>query len=202
MKIGQVLEELRKPGGNLPKVVDKYGGIGEKSLRVGLIEAGYEFRRRAGEGWVYVGEGPEPLENSIFDYTAAGLARAKSGSQPRSPKINKTEVTTSPRVSLPSNISSPISNNLGELKFTSEETAVLKEMIREYMGEKKDQTSRDRLHVRIMKLEKEGRTRKTVVMSDSVAKKFDDFAAKMRFNKSDILELALLDFISSYDDEK
>ncbi|WP_338368073.1 hypothetical protein, partial [Enterococcus faecium] len=95
-----------------------------------------------------------------------------------------------------------VNDPLGEPQFTKEELTTLKEMIQEYIQEKRNQTSRDRLHIRIMKLQKEERTRKTVVMSESVAKKFDDFAEKMKFNKSDILELALVDFIRSYDQEE
>lgn len=42
--------------------------------------------------------------------------------------------------------------------------------------------------------------RKTIVIDESIAKQLDDFAFKTRFNKSDIVHLALQDFISKYND--
>jgi hypothetical protein len=196
MRIGEVLDALATPGNTVARVAKEQAGIGEKRLRTVLNTAGYEFRNKGQKGWFYIGEGQEPLEKDLSDYITVSNTTVQS----TAPTSNKRQVIYS-RSDLAKK-GDQVNDTLGQLQFTKEELTTLKEMIQEYIQEKRNQTSQDRLHIRIMKLKKEERTRKTVVMSESVAKKFDDFAEKMKFNKSDILELALMDFISSYNQEK
>jgi hypothetical protein len=198
MRIGEVLDALATPGNTVAKVAKEQAGIGEKRLRTVLNTAGYEFRNKGQKGWFYIGEGQEPLEKDLSDYITVSNTTAQS----TAPTSNKRQVIYSRSDLAKNHKGRQVNDTLGEPQFTKEELTTLKEMIQEYIQEKRNQTSRDRLHIRIMKLQKEERTRKTVVMSESVAKKFDDFAEKMKFNKSDILELALMDFISSYDQEE
>jgi hypothetical protein len=198
MRIGEVLDALATPGNTVAKVAKEQAGIGEKRLRTVLNTAGYEFRNKGQKGWFYIGEGQEPLEKDLSDYITVSNTTAQS----TAPINNKRQVIYSRSDLAKNDKGDQVNDTLGQSQFTKEELTTLKEMIQEYIQEKRNQTSRDRLHIRIMKLKKEERTRKTVVMSESVAKKFDDFAEKMKFNKSDILELALMDFISSYDQEE
>lgn len=198
MRIGEVLDALATPGNTVAKVAKEQAGIGEKRLRTVLNTAGYEFRNKGQKGWFYIGEGQEPLEKDLSDYITVSNTTAQS----TAPINNKRQVIYSRSDLAKNDKGDQVNDTLGQSQFTKEELTTLKEMIQEYIQEKRNQTSRDRLHIRIMKLKKEERTRKTVVMSESVAKKFDDFAEKMKFNKSDILELALVDFISSYDQEE
>jgi hypothetical protein len=198
MRIGEVLDALATPGNTVARVAKEQAGIGEKRLRTVLNMAGYEFRNKGQKGWFYIGEGQEPLENDLSDYITVSNTTVPS----TAPTSNKRQVIYSRSDLARNHKGNQVNDPLGELQFTKEELTTLKEMIQEYIQEKRNQTSRDRLHIRIMKLQKEERTRKTVVMSESVAKKFDDFAEKMKFNKSDILELALMDFIRSYDDQE
>ncbi|MBT2757898.1 hypothetical protein J7E71_18595 [Mesobacillus foraminis] len=198
MRIGEVLDALATPGNTVARVAKEQAGIGEKRLRTVLNTAGYEFRNKGQKGWFYIGEGQEPLEKDLSDYITVSNTTAQS----TAPINNKRQVIYSRSDLAKNDKGYQVNDTLGQSQFTKEELTTLKEMIQEYIQEKRNQTSRDRLHIRIMKLKKEERTRKTVVMSESVAKKFDDFAEKMKFNKSDILELALMDFISSYDQEE
>lgn len=198
MRIGEVLDALATPGNTVAKVAKEQAGIGEKRLRTVLNTAGYEFRNKGQKGWFYIGEGQEPLEKDLSDYITVSNTTAQS----TAPINNKRQVIYSRSDLAKNDKGDQVNDTLGQSQFTKEELTTLKEMIQEYIQEKRNQTSRDRLHIRIMKLKKEERTRKTVVMSESVAKKFDDFAEKRKFNKSDILELALVDFISSYDQEE
>ncbi|MFS0639231.1 hypothetical protein AB1K84_25490 [Mesobacillus foraminis] len=196
MRIGEVLDALATPGNTVARVAKEQAGIGEKRLRTVLNTAGYEFRNKGQKGWFYIGEGQEPLENDLSDYITVSNTTVQS----TAPTSNKRIYSRSDLAK--NHKGNQVNDPFGELQFTKEELTTLKEMIQEYIHEKRNQTSRDRLHIRIMKLQKEERTRKTFVMSESVANKLDDFAEKMKFNKSDILELALMDFIRSYDQEE
>lgn len=198
MQIGEVLDALATPGNTVARVAKEQAGIGEKRLRMILNTAGYEFRNKGQKGWFYIGEGQEPLEKDLSDYITVSNKTVQS----TAPISNKRQVIYSRSDLAKNHKDDQVNDTLGQSQFTKEELTTLKEMIQEYIQEKRNQTSRDRLHIRIMKLKKEEQIRKTVVMSESVAKKFDDFAEKMKFNKSDILELALIDFISSYDQEE
>jgi hypothetical protein len=198
MQIGEVLDALATPGNTVARVAKEQAGIGEKRLRMILNTAGYEFRNKGQKGWFYIGEGQEPLEKDLSDYSTVSNKTVQS----TAPISNKRQVIYSRSDLAKNHKDDQVNDTLGQSQFTKEEVTTLKEMIQEYIQEKRNQTSRDRLHIRIMKLKKEERIRKTVVMSESVAKKFDDFAEKMKFNKSNILELALIDFISSYDQEE
>ncbi|TCN16907.1 hypothetical protein [Mesobacillus foraminis] len=198
MQIGEVLDALATPGNTVARVAKEQAGIGEKRLRMILNTAGYEFRNKGQKGWFYIGEGQEPLEKDLSDYSTVSNKTVQS----TAPISNKRQVIYSRSDLAKNHKDDQVNDTLGQSQFTKEELTTLKEMIQEYIQEKRNQTSRDRLHIRIMKLKKEERIRKTVVMSESVAKKFDDFAEKMKFNKSNILELALIDFISSYDQEE
>jgi hypothetical protein len=42
------------------------------------------------------------------------------------------------------------------------------------------------------------KTRKTIVINEEVAKQLDEFSKKKRINKSDLIELALLDLFDRY----
>jgi metal-responsive CopG/Arc/MetJ family transcriptional regulator len=198
MRIGEVLDALATPGNTVARVAKEQAGIGEKRLRTALNTAGYEFRNKGQKGWFYIGEGQEPLDKNLSDYVTGSNTTVRSTAS----TSNKRQVIYSRSDLAKNHKGMQVDHTLGEIQFTREELTALKEMIQEYIKEKRNQTPRDRLHIRIMKLEKEERTTKTVVISESVAQKFDDFAEKMRFNKSDILELALMDFISSYDQEE
>jgi metal-responsive CopG/Arc/MetJ family transcriptional regulator len=198
MRIGEVLDALATPGNTVARVAKEQAGIGEKRLRTALNTAGYEFRNKGQKGWFYIGEGQEPLDKDLSDYVTESNTTGRSTTS----TSNKRRVIYSRSDLAKNHKGMQVDHILGESQFTREELTALKEMIQEYIKEKRNQTPRDRLHIRIMKLEKEERTRKTVVISESVAQRFDDFAEKMRFNKSDILELALMDFISSYDQKE
>ncbi|ECO1677967.1 hypothetical protein XO47_15175 [Listeria monocytogenes] len=74
MKIGDVLNEVKKPGETIASVAKRIDGISEKPLRKVLKSAGYEFSNREPKGWIYIGQDPEPLEKSIFDFTTKATA--------------------------------------------------------------------------------------------------------------------------------
>lgn len=81
-----------------------------------------------------------------------------------------------------------------ELSFTSEEIRLLKELVKERVVEPQEHT----LEGRIEGLNKGQKVRKTIVINENVGELFDRFAEQTRFNKSDLLEVAILDLIDKY----
>ena len=54
------------------------------------------------------------------------------------------------------------------------------------------------LHERIKQLPQEEKTRKTIVIDQTIGERFDVFCEAERLNKSDILHLALADFMDKF----
>ena len=67
MLIRDILSELVKPGEKVSTLAKRIDGVAEKKLGKALKDAGYSFDNRT-KVWSYTGEGPEPLDRSIFDY--------------------------------------------------------------------------------------------------------------------------------------
>jgi hypothetical protein len=84
--------------------------------------------------------------------------------------------------------------NSSELSFTSDEIAILKKIAKDSMNKPKENS----LLARISGLEKGQKTRKTIVINHKVGELLDQFAEQSRFNKSDLLEIAILDLIERY----
>lgn len=197
MKVGEVLELLSKSENTVASIAKSIEGIGEKKLREAIRKAGYEFRNKGEKGWHFIGEGDQPFDKSIFDFvTVSSVKRLDvKSSHENSHNVNNKENNMNEIVKQGSQKTS----HDGELNFTQEEMNAIKEMVQEYMKEKEHQTKRDILHKRIMMIEKGEKTRKTIVISDSVGAKLDKFAEEKRFNKSDLLEIAILDLINRYE---
>lgn len=175
--------------GTKTAVLCKDVGVGEKRLREGLKNAGYEYSQRT-KRWEYVGTSPEPLERSIFDFI------------PNAREINKTAEKGNMKATSGDKTPSKPNNNVNSSGvFSAEEIAILKEMIANYKGRSSTSANDTKsLHERIMSLDtSEPRKRKTIIIRDSIAKQLDNFAEQTRFNKSDIIELAILDFIRKYE---
>ncbi|MEA3577717.1 hypothetical protein [Peribacillus frigoritolerans] len=49
-----------------------------------------------------------------------------------------------------------------------------------------------------MTLEKDTKVRKTIVIHEEVGALLDSFAAQQKFNKSDLIEIAILDLIEKH----
>ncbi|WP_461202630.1 ribbon-helix-helix domain-containing protein [Anoxybacillus sp. TBDG-1] len=183
--ISDILERVN--GGTKTAVLCKEIGVGEKRLREGLKNAGYEYSQRT-KRWEYVGTSPEPLERSIFDF----IQNARENIKP----VNKTAEKGNMKAP-----SKPNNNVNSSGVFSAEEIAILKEMIANYKGRSSTPANDTKpLYERIMSLDtSEPRKRKTIIIRDSIAKQLDNFAEQTRFNKSDIIELAILDFIRKYE---
>lgn len=191
MKIKELLEELSVTGNTMARVAKEKVGIGEKRLKSVLHNAGYEYRNSGQKGWYYIGDTEEPLYKSVFEFVESknNSPQVKQTSPVSPPKVKE----TSPSISQPVVFDVNRGRNEGEIDFTPEEIAILKELIRTYVLDKKpdNHRSRDDLYQRVVTLEKGKKVRKTIVINEEVGALLDRFADQQKFNKSDIIEIAI-----------
>ncbi|MBK5482850.1 hypothetical protein JFV29_13300 [Peribacillus sp. TH16] len=193
MKIKEVLDELSMKGNTVAKIAKNKAKIGEKKLKEALHNTGYEYHNKNPKVWFYAGEGEQPLYQSVFEFinVQTSLPVVKQDS-PRKPQVNSLDVKSV--------------RNEGEHNvhtgFTPEEVAILRDLIRIYVLDeqhKENQGDRDDLYQRVITLEKKGdKVRKTIVINREVGSLLDKFADQQKFNKSDLIEIAILDLIKKY----
>ncbi|MED3985958.1 hypothetical protein P4646_18120, partial [Peribacillus simplex] len=83
-------------------------------------------------------------------------------------------------------------------EFTPEERAILRDLIRGYVLTGEQYSHGDDLYQRVMTLEKGKKVRKTIVINEEVGALLDSFADQQKFNKSDLIEIAILDLIEKH----
>lgn len=215
MIISEVIEHLN--GDWRVDTLAKHIGIPEKRLRRALREAEYKYNNST-RHWSFVGKGVAPESTDIAEFVGElrGVGRppivSQSGSQGRSQGRNKDREQVSETDSLsgecigerhstnPKGIPSPLPSPLSALaELTPQQIDAIIELANERIHEAATESKRVRLHKRVMALDTQSKTRKTIVIDEQVAERFDRFAERIRFNKSDIMALALVDFISAYD---
>lgn len=204
--IGSILNAIRA-GNKAEHIAKAIDGISQKPFLKALKDAGYEYSNKAPKGWHYMGEGVEPIEKSIFDYVNFSSSNVKRTSS----KVNKpsqmvhTEFTLSNAEVASSNIEVKSSNTpevspVIHPQFTRDEISDLVEMLQEWRLKKAEEQlgapqEPKQVHERIKALPQGDKTRKTIVIDKAIGKRLDDYCKEERVNKSDILHLALLDFL-------
>ena len=172
--IGSIVQALR----TMPAatVANELNGISEKSLRHALKQAGYTYSNRAPKGWHYTGSGTEPITHNITDYLTTS---------------NKTATNES--------------SHAIHTQFTQEDIADLQHMLQEWrqqtsatpQQEQQLKQNTPNVHERIKALPTDDKVRKTIVIDQSIGNRLDDYCKTEKVNKSDIIHLALLDFIKN-----
>lgn len=174
--IGSILDALKVAGVKTADVAKVIEGISEKPLRNGLKQAGYMFQNKVPKGWHYIGEGEQPLHNSIFDYVKQGNT-----------KVNR------------DNIEFTAISPVVHPQFTRDEVEDLVAMLQEWrMNKAAAQLAIQELktvHARIKALPQGDKTRKTIVIDKTIGERLDAYCQAEKVNKSDILHLALMDFL-------
>ncbi|KOR76521.1 hypothetical protein AM233_25945 [Bacillus sp. FJAT-22058] len=203
MKIKEILDDLLITGNTIAKIAKEKVLIGEKKLKEALHNAGYEYRNSGQKGWYYVGEGEEPLYTSVFEFIKSNNSH---------PKVKQTTPTHAFNVNQSSPTSShdtkedshPIPLDVNSVRtqdhteFTPEERAILRNLIRGYVLNDQQDSPGDDLYQRIVTLEKGKKVRKTIVIDEEVGALLDSFADQQKFNKSDLIEIAILDLVKKY----
>lgn len=196
MKVREVIERLNN--GTKAAALAKELGLADKRFREELKKLGFEYSNSL-KAWGGGEDAGKYLDISIFDYVPQKGNRRKGSTSQGS---NKEVKGTTQRTARTSNTDSPKGNTEDEMQFTQSEISALKEIAKQFISEKDNETHRERLHKRIIKLPNEDMTRKTVVINKAIGDRLDAFTSRMKFNKSDILSLALSDFLDRYENEE
>ena len=191
--IKSILEALGE-GNKAEAIAKEIEGISQKPFLNALREAGYNYSNKAPKGWRYVGKGAEPLDKSIFDY----VKRSSSPKKRNSPVLHK-EFTPNNTEVIPSNNEVMVNSPIVHSQFTDDEVSMIKEMLESW---KEAVPVSESVHDRIKHLPEGDKTRKTIVIDESIGKRLDNFCRNEKVNKSDVLNLALIDFLERYRDEK
>jgi hypothetical protein len=199
MKIKEILDDLLITGNTIAKISKEKVRIGEKKLKEALHNAGYEYRNSGQKGWYYVGEGEEPLYTSVFEFIKSNNSH---------PKVNQTTPIHAFNVNQSSHNtkkdSYPIPLDVNSVRtqdhteFTPEERTILRDLIRGYVLNDQQDSPGDDLYQRVVTLEKGKKVRKTIVINEKVGALLDSFADQQKFNKSDLIEIAILDLVKKY----
>jgi len=176
--VGSILTALKDS--NISDVAKQIDGISKDPLSSALNAAGYKYRSATPRGWAFVGDGDEPLDKSIFDFVKPKSLAKKSHSQP------VTEVVTTDSHAIHG-------------QFTKDEVLAIKEMLKSRQESAPAVEMEPTLHERIKQLPREEMTRKTIVIDQNIGNRFDVFCEAERLNKSDILQLALADFMDKFE---
>lgn len=172
-------------------VVAKELGLSVKPFRNALKSLGYEYSQRTKQ-WAFTSEGDEPAGIDINELITNNKRRTSSNASKPSDNTN-----TAPR-------RKKTATKDAEAPFTAEEVRAIRELLGRpnvVHGEQQSVTpGLDDVHTRIVGLNPERKTsRKTIFISEDVAEQYDSFAKRNRINnKSDIVELALIDFMNKY----
>lgn len=178
--IRDILERLSN-GEKTSEIAKSIDGIGETKFRTALKEAGYLYKQTGKKGWYFQGEGQEPLDHNIFDYVNNRSPKVIS-SNIKEEKSNKAVNGSNTKVK---------QSNIG---FTEEEI----QEIRLMLEERRNNQTLSPLHERIKQIEQDEKTRKTIVLDKQLGERLDKFCKSERVNKSDVIYLALLDFLERY----
>ena len=192
--LNSILTALRA-GNKAEHIAKTIDGISQKPFLKALKDAGYEYSNKAPKGWHYIGEDPEPIEKSIFDYVNA-----------ISPKVNKPSHAVHREVAR-SNMDVIPNSSVIHPQFTQNEVSMMMEMLYEWQQKKVAEQSGQvetptQVHERIKELPQGDKTRKTIVIDKLIGDRLDTYCKAERVNKSDILHLAIMDFLDTVEKKK
>jgi hypothetical protein len=199
MKIKEILDDLLITGNTIAKIAKEKVHIGEKKLKEALHNAGYEYRNSGQKGWHYVGEGEEPLYSSVFEFIKSNNShpKVKQTSPIHAFNVNQSSHDTK-KDSHPIPLDVNSVRTQDHTEFTPEERAILRDLIRGYVLNDQQDSPGDDLYQRVVTLEKGKKVRKTIVIDEEVGALLDNFADQQKFNKSDLIEIAILDLVEKY----
>jgi hypothetical protein len=185
MNVKQVLYELES---NTMNNVAQMIGISSSALQRRLKKIGYVWNASLRK-YTWPHDEPEPFNHDIGILSPGGqVGHGQSGHATHVKQTrNEEEAITY--------------NTGGRQAFTNHEIDTLREMIQawEEKAESKPQEATDSaLYERVLAIQKEKKKRKTIVINETVANRFDQFAHGKKMDKQDLIELALIDFMECY----
>jgi hypothetical protein len=181
-------------GNKAEEIAKQIEGTSQKPFLNALKAAGYKYSNKAPKGWYYAAGGVEPLNKSIFDFHMKQSSTPKK----RNSHVVHDEFTSSDTNIIPSNSELTVSSSV-HVQFTNDEVSMIKEMLSSWQ---EAVPAVESVHDRIKHLSQGNKTRKTIVINENIGKHLDKFCGFERVNKSDVLNLALIDFLEKYSENK
>lgn len=174
MKVRILLERLKK-GENIKGIANELA-VSPSTISRKLKKLGYTWDNST-KVWNWNKEEDQPLEHNLFQNTISDKPAINSHASEK--KVNNV---------------SPIIHT----QFTSDEVAALKNMLKEWQGGHPITKETETLYKRIKSIVNEDKARKTIVINKSITDRLDAFSESEKVNKSDVIELALIDFFEKY----
>ena len=175
-------------GNKAEEIAKQIEGTSQKPFLNALKAAGYRYSNKVPKGWYYAESGVEPLNKSIFDFH---VKRNSSAKKRNSPEIHQDV--------MPNNNEFTMNSPVIHTPFTSDEVIIIREMLKSW---KEAVPTVESVHERIKHLPQNNKTRKTIVIDENIGKRLDEFCDHERVNKSDILNLALIDILEKYSEKQ
>ncbi|EPA8332491.1 hypothetical protein ACQ69O_005085 [Escherichia coli] len=190
--LNSILTALRA-GNKAEHIAKAIDGISQKPFLKALKMAGYEYSNKVPKGWHYIGEDPEPLDKSIFDYVNFNSTKVNISSPTIHPEVTQSN-TDMNRSNNEITSHSPVIHP----QFTQNEVSMLMEILYEWQGKEQSEQIKvpTQVHERIKALPQNEKTRKTIVIDKKIGDRLDTYCKSERVNKSDILHLAIMDFLN------
>lgn len=195
--IKSILEAMAA-GNKAEDIAKEIEGISQKPFLHALKDAGYKYSNKVPKGWHYVGEGVEPLDKSIFDFHVTRSSLPKKSNS----RVVHDEFTPSNTDVIPNSNEITVNSPIFHSQFTSDEVSMIKDMLKSWKDAVPVVEVGESVHDRIKHLPQGNKTRKTIVIDENIGKRLDNFCGVERVNKSDVLNLALIDFLEKYLDGK
>lgn len=206
MQVGMLMQRLKD--GESIKVIASEIGIDPSTIQRRIKRLGYTYDRSTKE-WNWISEEEEPVNEDITEkvtrqphdnMTTSGSQRSDNVTTPEGEQ--REEESTSVR-QVDNNVMTTKqrqrNNKATTSAFTEEEIRLLKDLIATQKQKNPQQKgSNEPLHERLKGLVREEKARKNIFLNKGANERLEEFCKQERVNKSDIIELALEDFINKY----
>lgn len=176
--------------------------VGEKRLRAVLHEAEYKYNQSS-KRWDYTGEGIAPDMDVMAVLSSSPKRRKNVTSEGNPESVSTSQADSRPNSHGNANkgVAHDRSNEINSI-FTPDQLNALIQIANERIHQDQSQSMFEHLHTRIIRLHTQSKTRKTIVIDSDVADTFDAFCERMKLQKSDLIALAMIDFMDKYEMDK
>lgn len=186
MNVGTLLQRMEN--GETLKELAQDMGLNPSTIQRRLKKMGYKYDNSA-KLWKWESDGEPPLN---FDLTSAQIPKRTHTTNEEHKEVAKVSQK------------SAVDSTRDGLKI--EEIKLLRMMMKDFkkgQEEKKQPQSNDKErfvspHHRLKDLSESDKVRKNIFLSTSVNDDFEEFCKRERLQKSDVVELALIDFMEKY----
>lgn len=176
--VQEALERFKN--GETTGAIAKELGVNRSTISRRLNSIGYRWDKLL-KVWTWDHDEPQPLDDLLY------VSKSGAGSKPQ---VNTKYIQRSTKDSLDN-------DNIQTKGLSNNDLILIKDLLQQFKREKEEQHE-ESLHQRIMGLSVQERRKRTMVLTENAIQLLDDLAKKTRFNKSDLLEVAIQDLYKKY----